>query len=566
MTNLATASLEHIVFLRRMEKENTYQHALIWSGPDPLPLSINYPHNYTPHPIALKAAEDLIPKIEQILSPLHNFGLNGDGTGLGKMFGILVVEDEEGKLSYLAAFSGKLDSGNHAAGFVPPVFDTLHPEQFYLDGEAEIVKVNEAILSLENSTEYLDIKAAIQSAEEQSSIEIKELKDLISTNKLTRKLSRNSGAKDEESLTSLDHQSAREHFQLKDLKRQWKERIDLLYAQKAILEEKVNALKIKRKSMSNQLQARLFDSYAFTNYLGESKSLLDLFDLQPPSGAGECAAPKLFQYAFTHGLKPIAMAEFWFGRSPSSEVRRHLLYYPACRGKCEPILGHMLQGLSVDPDPLADPEFSSALELKVLYEDDELIIINKPDNLLSVPGKEITDSVKTRVEKRYPEIEGPVVVHRLDMSTSGILLIAKNAEAHKILQKQFEDRTIQKTYLAVLDGVVETANGKINLPLRVDLDDRPRQMVCYEYGKEAVTYYQVIGIEHGKTRIRFFPHTGRTHQLRVHAAHQLGLNTPIVGDDLYGSKAGRLHLHAEKISFNHPGTNERINIHCPADF
>jgi tRNA pseudouridine32 synthase/23S rRNA pseudouridine746 synthase len=295
---------------------------------------------------------------------------------------------------------------------------------------------------------------------------------------------------------------------------------------------------------------------------------LDIFNnpaIKSPAGSGECSAPKLLQYAFANDLKPISMAEFWWGISPNSAVRQHKNYYPACQSRCKPILTHMLQGIRMDPNLLLE-NLSEKQELKIIYEDDVLIVLNKPAEFLSVPGKEITDSVYNRIKEKYPTATGPLIVHRLDMSTSGILLLTKTKEANKVLQSQFINRTVKKRYVALLDGNLVENSGKIKLPLRVDLDDRPKQLVDFVHGKNAETDWEIIRREHGKTRVYFYPITGRTHQLRVHAAHKNGLNTPIFGDDLYGKKTNRLHLHAEFIEFFHPSTNEKISFTVDAEF
>ncbi|MGL4448060.1 MAG: RluA family pseudouridine synthase, partial [Shewanella sp.] len=286
----------------------------------------------------------------------------------------------------------------------------------------------------------------------------------------------------------------------------------------------------------------------------------DTVDLTPPAGAGECAAPKLLQYAFKHRLKPLAMAEFWWGAPPKSAIRQHKQFYPACLRKCQPILKHMLEGLAVDDNPLRiNPAAEKPLE--IVYQDDALAIVNKPAELLSVPGKEITDSVYLRMQQTFPEATGPLIVHRLDMSTSGIMVIALTKASHKQLQKQFIQRRITKRYVALLEGSPKALlqgqrEGNISLPLRGDLDDRPRQLVCPQWGKAAHTHWELkeIDAHTGNTRVYLYPHTGRTHQLRVHCAHHEGLDAPIVGDDLYGKRAERLHLHADLLAFTHPLT------------
>ena len=313
------------------------------------------------------------------------------------------------------------------------------------------------------------------------------------------------------------------------------------------------------------LQQQIFDKYQFLNIQGQAKNIAHIFSSTPykipPAGAGECAAPKLLNYAFTYDYTPIAMAEFWWGASPASEVRRHKHIYPACQSKCQPILTHMLSGMSVDENPLLlNP--AEGKHLDIIYEDDDVLVINKPAEFLSVPGKNIEDSVYSRIKQAYPLATGPLIVHRLDMSTSGLMVVALTKESNKQLQKQFIKRTVKKRYIALLAGTLIDDEGIINLPLRVDLNDRPRQLVCYEHGKPAETHYQVIERKNNRTKVYFYPKTGRTHQLRVHSAHTLGLNSPIVGDDHYGLTDTRLHLHAQRLCFNHPTTNEVLTFEC----
>jgi len=273
----------------------------------------------------------------------------------------------------------------------------------------------------------------------------------------------------------------------------------------------------------------------------------------------------LLHYAFQHGMKPLALAEFWWGISPTSEIRKHKHYYAACKGKCQPILTHMLEGIKMDDNPLlTNPALGKTID--IVYEDDVMVIINKPADFLSVPGKNIQDSVHLRMKIAYPFADSPLIVHRLDMSTSGLMVIALTKKAHKNLQKQFINRTVEKRYIALLNGNLKDDTGAINLPLRVDLDDRPRQLVCYDYGKNAETSWQVIERKNNTTKVFFYPKTGRTHQLRVHSAHIKGLNMPIVGDDLYGNKSSRLHLHAESLTLQHPDTRETLCFNVEADF
>lgn len=500
----------------------------------------------------------------------HNFGLNPVQTGevYGKMFGILVVLSPHGELGYLAAFSGKVDGKNHHAFFVPPVFDLLEEQGFYRQEEDELSSLNRKIEILEQNPQLSSLLKQLELAYSEAESALTKEKQQQKTNRQHRQLLR---LEQQRLLTpqafekleqSLIETSKRDHFILKDLKKFWKNKIELLENELIILNEDINKLKEERKNRSATLQQKIFDHYYFLNAAGQRKNLNEIFTLglgvQPPAGAGECAAPKLLQYAFLHGFKPICMAEFWWGESPTGEIRKHKQFYPACRSKCMPILNHMLAGTPVEENPLKIPTTYS--DINIIYEDASLLVVDKPPGLLSVPGKEEIDSVYLRVKQRYPEASGPLIVHRLDMATSGLMLVALTDEAYKDLQNQFLRRIVKKQYVALLDGIVVQSEGFIDLPLRVDLDDRPRQMVCYDYGKSARTEFKIINYENGRTRIHFHPITGRTHQLRVHAAHPKGLNCPIVGDDLYGISAERLYLHAETIEFIHPFKKEIVKF------
>jgi tRNA pseudouridine32 synthase/23S rRNA pseudouridine746 synthase len=539
-----------------------------------LPERFTFPFYYLPHPLSELAAKDLQQRIKQ-LQINHNFGLQEgqEGMVIGKMFGVLVVKTQDGTLGYLSSFSGKLANENHHAGFVPPVFDMLKKDGFFRKEEMHLNAINAEIDQLESSSALAEAETQWEAMEAESEKALVAHRQLIKTGKAHRKAIRQEAAKtkSEQELAELEQelvkQSLDHQYQFKRLTKHWREQLaESAYNQ---ITDQISKLKAERKQRSAALQKQLFDQYLFLNARGEHQSLLDIFSpengLAPPAGAGECAAPKLLHYAFIHGLKPVAMAEFWWGASPKSEVRKHAQFYPACRGKCEPILGHMLQGLDVDPNPLLDdPGIGKTLE--IVFEDEHLLAVNKPAEFLSVPGKTILDSVQARVKAWYPDASGPLIVHRLDMSTSGLLLIAKSKDVHKRLQQQFLRRTVKKRNVALLDGELDQTSGEIELPLRVDFHDRPRQLVCYEYGKSAKTLWQIIKAKDGKTLVHFFPITGRTHQLRVHAAHHLGLNTPIVGDDLYGSISDRLHLHAEQIEFVHPVTREAMILRVEAPF
>jgi len=541
-----------------------------------LPHRFTFPFYYHPHELCVIAANELQQRISNQKWD-HNFGLDQGQSGMviGKMFGVLVVKNKDGQLGYLAGFSGKIADENHHEGFVPPVYDILKKDGFFREEEQRINALNAEIERLEGDPNLQDLRSKLATFQDEIASSLAQFRQDIKQGKRERKQQRGAAKTrlSQEEWERLDVQLAKEsvHHQLayKRLARFYREQWD--ESQKALdsMLQKIDALKDERRTRSGLLQKRLFDEYRFLNANGEWRSLLSIFHYTdqstPPAGAGECAAPKLLQYAFLHQLEPIAMAEFWWGASPKSDVRKHGQFYPACRGKCEPILGHMLKGLEVDPNPMLDNP-AEGKELEILFEDEFMMAVNKPAEFLSVPGKIIKDSVYSRIRVRNPEATGPLIVHRLDMSTSGILLVAKSKEVHKQLQHQFENRTIKKRYVALLDGTLTVNSGEIDLPLRVDLDDRPRQLVCYEHGKPSKTYWELIETKNGQSKVYFYPLTGRTHQLRVHAAHQLGLNTPIVGDDLYGTIKDRLHLHAERIEFVHPQTKENMVIAAKVEF
>lgn len=542
-----------------------------------LPDAFTFPFYYQPHPLSLLAANELQDYLENQFDANHNFGLNEEQEGLviGKMFGVLVVKNQADELGYLAAFSGKLANENHHDLFVEPVFDILDESGFYKREEEVVNEVNATIEALENNADYIAIQTAISALKDEETQVVAAQKAAMKEAKKIRDEHRKEYAyfvnetTKQTLLDQLNSESVKEKFLLKDMVKHFQYRSLELQEKYAVFQNEIDALKEKRKVLSNQLQQQIFENYFFLNALGEQKSLGAIFentaDMKPIAGSGECAAPKLLQHAYNNNLTPICLAEFWWGQAPKSEIRLHKQFYPACKSKCEPILGHMLEGLTVDPNPMLENP-AEGKTLAIVYEDDELAVINKPAEFLSVPGKNIYDSVYARVQERYPNATGPLIVHRLDMSTSGLLIVAKNKAAHQQLQRQFIKRNVKKRYVALLDGYIEEDEGVIDLPLRVDLDDRPRQLVCYEHGKNAVTHWKVIKRTDTQTLIHFYPITGRTHQLRVHAAHSLGLNAPIVGDDLYGTKADRLHLHAEWIQVNHPVTHKKIQFQVDPEF
>ena len=529
----------------------------------PLPERFTYPFCYTPHPLCVMAAEE----VQHYLSKQSEWQ---EELSQGKMFGVLIVQTEDGSIGYLTAFSGILAGKNIHPYFVPPVYDLLQPQGFFKIEEENISAINRRIRRLEEDKKYIDLRSnltqTIQSAQDALSIAKIQLKEAKDKRELLRKTGQLNAKEEAELIRESQFQKA----EYKRLERSWKDKIASLQVEAGNWEKQIQELKAERKVRSAALQQQLFEQFRMLNYRGEAITLCDIFEQTvhktPPAGAGECAAPKMLQQAYLHHWKPIAMAEFWWGNSPKNEVRYHGYYYPACKGKCEPILRHMLLGLEVEANPMQQEAERGNEKLNIVYEDQWLLIINKPAGMLSVPGKERQTSIYDLAREAYPEADGPMIVHRLDMATSGLLIIAKDKKTHQHLQAQFKNRSIRKKYIALLDGIVPEDEGTIELSLCPNPLDRPRQMVDTQYGKPAITYYQVLERTDKYTRIAFYPHTGRTHQLRVHAAHPSGLHCPIIGDELYGKKDKRLYLHAESIEFTHPVNGQSMCITEKADF
>ena len=535
-----------------------------------LPEKFTFPFYYEPHLLAKIATTEVQSYLENQTDFEHNFGLdiNNNALAIGKMFGVLVVKNKQDKIGYLTAFSGKLADKSLPEKFVPPVFNMRTSGSFYIKGELEIDVMNAQLGVLKKDKKYLELKKIITEntaiIQTDLSFQRNRMKRAKSDRKSQKKraITLLNDLEFEELTKKLTQESYNNQFFIKELQEYYQAKIEKINLEFKVFEDKIIALKKERKEKSNYLQQTLFSKYAFLNQQKELKNLLTIFNnpaIKPPAGSGECAAPKLLQYAFANNLTPITMAEFWWGGAPNATVRHHKNYYPACQGRCKPILTHMLAHTEMDANLLLE-NLSEKQDLEIIYEDDALIVVHKPAEFLSVPGKDIKDSVYTRIKERYPSATGPLIVHRLDMSTSGVLLLTKTKEANKALQSQFINRTIKKRYVALLDGNLSKNSGKITLPLRVDLNDRPKQLVDFTYGKPAETDWKIINKENGKTRVHLYPITGRTHQLRMHAAHKNGLNTPIVGDDLYGKKEKRLHLHAEFIEFLHPTTLKKMSF------
>lgn len=553
------------------------------SGID-FPERMNNPLDYQPHPLCIAVCKEL----QTYLSEREDWREEIDK---GKMFGVLIVENAQPasgapEIGYLAAYSGQIGGRSDWDDFVPAVFDYLQPDGYFKTHEAEISGINQSIRKLEANTHMKEAKGLILQLQEERKHTIAAYQEKIKKAKAKRDARREAGCLNPEEEAEMVKESQFMKAELRRLKKSLSEKTSLETEYEAYQAD-ILSLKQLRKTLSDALQQWLFSQFRMQNHEGESKDLLEIFrdaalrdypqatiatsriaalKMVPPAGSGECCEPKLLQYAYSLGYKPLQMAMFWWGESPKEEIRHHLHFYPACNGKCKPILQWMLPASTFEP---AAVDLSLYNKVETLYEDREIAVIHKPEGLLSVPGKDAAQpSVYALMRSKYPEATGPLIVHRLDMSTSGVMMIAKTEFAYHRLQKAFLNHQIQKKYVAIISGKVIPEKGIISLPLMPDYLDRPRQIVDHEQGKEAITEYEVLEpVDDFHLRIALYPKTGRTHQLRVHCAHQEGLNAPILGDPLYGNeKAARLHLHAEEITFEHPLTGKKMTITRKADF
>ena len=595
----------------------------------PSPCQFTYPFCYEVDPLAEAASLELQRYIADA-------DLMSTEKGCGKMFGVLVVEyeDEEGALQrgFLAAYSGLLGGRNDWPYFVPPVFDAQQPDGHFKRTEREISAINREIAAIENDAEYLQSVEQHEQTKKRLQAEVDAFKAEVDAAKARRDARRKSGESlSEEEQAEMIRESQFMKAELRRRRKAMEQADSTLNTQHSTF---LKSLQRKRKQMSDELQRWLFAAYRMLNAKGEERDLIDIFreytHAMPPAGAGDCCAPKLLQYAYLHHLRPVCMAEFWWGESPASEIRHHLHYYPACRSKCLPILTHMLKGLDVAPNPLAQKRHTA--EPRVLYADEYIMVVDKPAGMLSVPGKaesvrsEFSDSANISVEEYFANLQLPTnsqftteqftigeadnsklktqnskflkAAHRLDMDTSGLLVLARTEQAYVELQRQFASRETVKRYEAVLSGVptqnskLKTQNSStqpsgcleaISLPLIADINDRPRQRVDMEHGKPALTLYNIVEVravdantavayttkkvDKRRTLVHLYPKTGRTHQLRVHCAHPLGLACPILGDPLYGiERADRMYLHAAELTFRHPVTGETMHFLSPSGF
>ncbi|MCI7509426.1 MAG: pseudouridine synthase [Prevotella sp.] len=595
----------------------------------PSPRQFTYPFCYEVDPLAEAASLELQRYIADA-------DLMSTEKGCGKMFGVLVVEyeDEEGALQrgFLAAYSGLLGGRNDWQYFVPPVFDAQQPDGHFKRTEREISAINREIAAIEHDPEYLQSVEQHEQTKKRLQAEVDAFKAEVDAAKVRRDARRKSGEPlSEEEQAEMIRESQFMKAELRRRRKAMEQANSTLHIPHSTF---LKSLQRKRKQMSDELQRWLFAAYRMLNAKGKERDLIDIFreytHAMPPAGAGDCCAPKLLQYAYLHHLRPVCMAEFWWGESPASEIRHHLHYYPACRSKCLPILTHMLKGLDVAPNPLAQKRHSA--EPRVLYADEYIMVVDKPAGMLSVPGKaesvrsEFSDSANISVEEYFANLQLPTnsqftteqftigeadnsklkiqnskflkAAHRLDMDTSGLLVLARTEQAYVELQRQFASRETVKRYEAVLSGVptqnskLKTQNSSvqpsgcleaISLPLIADINDRPRQRVDMEHGKPALTLYNIVEVravdantavayttkkvDKRRTLVHLYPKTGRTHQLRVHCAHPLGLACPILGDPLYGiERADRMYLHAAELTFRHPVTGETMHFLSPSGF
>jgi tRNA pseudouridine32 synthase/23S rRNA pseudouridine746 synthase len=505
-------------------------------------VSVRFPSPFAraPHPLAREAADLLIAQLPRLDE--------------GKMFGVLVVQDRD-RVGVLRAFSGMLQGTWNRDGFVPPVFDAAARDAMWPAGERELNELTARIAALDETK-----PSALAALDRAHAAALDEVRARHRANRAGRQIDRES-AIDDDARHAIDQRSRGDAAEKKKLLAAHAIEREPLAREVAILDEERRALTALRAERSRFYLHALFDMYALPNARGVTRSLREVFAPdEPPGGAGDCAAPKLLAHAYRNGMRPLALAEFWWGPPPSTGGRIEGVFYPACRGKCGPILAHMLDGLDAEPAPVFGANAIDPDEPRVVLEDDAFVIVDKPTGLLSVPGKSaaLHDCVETRLARRYGEA---YVVHRLDLDASGLLIVAKTREVHAELQRQFACREIDKRYIAVLDGEPACDGGVIELALRVDVDDRPRQIYDPVHGKPALTEWRVIApVDRGKTRVELVPRTGRAHQLRVHAAHPSGIGVPILGDPLYGREGTRLLLHAAALSFVHPHTKRRVDV------
>ncbi|ROR27657.1 RluA family pseudouridine synthase [Vibrio crassostreae] len=537
-----------------------------------LPERFTFPYYYTPHPLCDLATQ-------QLQQSLLDCGVNE--TSQGNLYAVLLVQHPQTQeLGYLFAFSGlqldaSLEPQLSSIAFVPSTFDKQQFEALNTQSLTQQARLANDIANLEQTHNLDELTSTLSELKDDAGKAIEAFQLTMAANKAQRNQLREQANQEKELgnlesaahlLKQLGNQSSQEKRDLKALRIEWKQKIAERQLQVDAIESDLKSRKQDYQTISDQLETQRLSHYRFINQTKRSKNLLELLDGKDAlEGSGDCCLPKLLNFAFEHGFKPLALSEFWWGLPPTAIIRQHANLYPVCQSKSFEILDHQLTGVELEDNPLiVNPAVGKSFD--IVYEDDEIVVVNKPEEFLSVPGKFIEDSVYTRIKARYPDATGPLIIHRLDMSTSGLLILALTAESNKHIQKQFIDRTVEKRYTALLDGEIHGDSGDISLPLRGDITDRPRQLVCHDHGRNAETHWQAVSTNNGKTKVHLYPKTGRTHQLRVHCAHPQGLGVPIRGDDLYGYKRERLHLHAGYLKLIHPTTGEWMEFEVPSEF
>lgn len=556
---------------------------------------MNNPFDYEPDAACREAWDDLCESIAKIRKSTaledQNFIRALDE---GKMLGILIAEDNAGYRHVLYAFSGQVGNGGfHYPGFVDPVFDYLEAGSHFILEEAEIIEESKKIAIFE-AERVASATINYERAKCEADAILSEAKDSYRLSKMERKKAREERTLSPVELQEMLRRSQFEKAELRRIKRRLSAQLQPYAEELERVRTHLSLLKTNRSRHSETLQAWLFSNFKLLNALGETRSLMEIFaetSLKvPPSGAGECCAPKLLHAAYVRGWQPLSMAEYWYGDTKGGELRRHGQHYPACRGKCLPILRWMLKGLPVNPPLECESWQPTESNPEILYENNWFCVVNKPPGMLSVPGKGHAASVEEWLRKYFGDDKEVKLAHRLDQDTSGLLIATFTSEAFRIMQTLFATRKVKKRYVAILEGEYNCRElpptGRISLPMSPDWLDRPRQRIDPEEGKDAVTDYEFISSEGGLSRVHFHPLTGRTHQLRVHAASDKGLGMPIMGDRLYGAAysgnndttdgfpadktpslpTGRLLLHAEEIEFTFPIDNHTYRFFSPSPF
>lgn len=542
---------------------------------------MNNPFDYIPVRECDEAFRELCGRIEALKTSERPDDVNFiRELEAAKMLGVLIASDADGKRHTLYAFSGQLGHGGfHFPGFVGPVFDYLQPDGYFKIRERDISQQNIEISRFEADIHAPAVRE-YECARNAGETEVSAARDKYREAKAMRDARRKTGDVSEAELAAMIRQSQFEKAELHRLKKRVEARLEPYALRLKEAQSRLDAMKEKRRADSEALQQWLFTNFRLLNARGESRSLSEIFAdtpmLIPPSGAGECCAPKLLQAAYLQGWHPLAIAEYWYGRGKEGEVRIHGRHYPACRGKCRPVLGWMLQGLDIEPPLDSDCDAGIDLKPEVIFENQWFCVVDKPSGILSVPGKGAALSVQQWLEAKYGPDRDVKVVHRLDQDTSGLLIAAFGPAAYRALQFMFASRQVKKTYVADLEGDYQSRGipqkGRIELSLSPDWLDRPRQRVDLDNGKNAVTDYEFLSVSDGHTRVMFHPLTGRTHQLRVHAASDAGLGMPIVGDRLYGHgndcphNRERLHLHAMTLEFTSPFDRRPCRFDSPLPF